>query len=95
MRLVFTKYEGNDSDLSSKDKALLSPSEDSYIEIRISTPPKSVKMPTDVITTITLRELIADTFPQDHSFSNTAALNVQLTGHYPISTVIHTVDEDN
>ena len=54
MSLIFTKYEGNDSDLSSKDKALLSPSEDSYIKIPISTQPKSAKMQMDVITTITL-----------------------------------------
>ena len=93
MRLVFTGYTGDKSDLRKQDLDCLKPSEDLWVDIPMSRT-KNDKRHTHVPGATNLRDLMIDTYPGATHLHHFATESVKATGKYPVSSIVRTAAED-
>ena len=98
MRLVFSDYTGDKTKLSLLDKECLTAHSDLWIEVPMSPAEKGkyskgpkVKR---LVTTLSLRSLLTITYPGAVLLHQIASESVKATGHYPISKIVRTTEED-
>ena len=81
MRMVFTGYTGNTSQLSRADQKCLEKMEDLYIDIPLTKPNK--KLLKDIDVTVNLRDLLSSTYPGVQALHEYASESVKATRTLP------------
>ena len=94
MRLVFTGYSGNMSELHEKDKVCLTPESDLWVDVPISVHNKTA-LTKDINSTVTLCDLLATTYPGALKLHHLASELVRATGHYPLSSIVRSAQDDS
>ena len=95
MRLVFSRYQGDKSKLSAKDKECLTPASDLWVDVPMS--PQTQKALNKTVNGSLdrdLRQLLESTYPGTLALHEIATASVKATGQYPVSRNVRTAEDD-